>query len=92
MRASGTASSANGSLWSRANSYCPAAGSISTPRGEGIAAEIHASSAGFRRGGLAEQLALPRDCGPTPMASGLATENHKPTASSSAPLSTTAQR
>ncbi|KAI9546079.1 hypothetical protein NQZ68_030666 [Dissostichus eleginoides] len=67
-----------------------AAGSISTPsedwgpapKAKGIAAEIHASPAGFRRGKLAEQLALPEDCGSAPMASSLATENHKPTASS----------
>ncbi|KAI9543532.1 hypothetical protein NQZ68_008579 [Dissostichus eleginoides] len=38
--------------------------------------------AGFRRGKLAEQLALPENCGSAPMASSLATENHKPTASS----------
>ncbi|KAI9527576.1 hypothetical protein NQZ68_028798 [Dissostichus eleginoides] len=52
------------------------------PKAKGIAAEIHASPAGIRRGKLAEQLALPEDCGSAPMASSLATENHKPTASS----------
>ncbi|KAI9529825.1 hypothetical protein NQZ68_008064 [Dissostichus eleginoides] len=52
------------------------------PKAKGIAAEIHASPAGFRRGKLAEHLALPEDCGSAPMASSLATENHKPTASS----------
>ncbi|KAI9514404.1 hypothetical protein NQZ68_033522 [Dissostichus eleginoides] len=67
-----------------------AAGSISTPsedwgpapKAKGIAAEIHASPPGFRRGKLAEQLALLEYCGSAPMASSLATENHKPTASS----------
>ncbi|KAF3861125.1 hypothetical protein F7725_001380 [Dissostichus mawsoni] len=67
-----------------------AAGSIATPsedwgpapKAKGIAAVIHASPAGYRRGKLAEQLALTGDCGSAPMASSLATENHKPTASS----------
>ncbi|KAI9518468.1 hypothetical protein NQZ68_036919 [Dissostichus eleginoides] len=43
------------------------------PKAKGIAAEIHASQAGFRRGRLAEQLALPEDlCGLAPAAAGLA--------------------
>ncbi|KAI9546573.1 hypothetical protein NQZ68_025735 [Dissostichus eleginoides] len=51
------------------------------PKAKGIAAEIHASSAGFRRGRLAVQLAPPEDlCGLAPDSS-LAAEIHKPSAS-----------
>jgi len=79
-----------GEYWAIGCVSCSREISISTPsevwgpapKTKGIAAEIHASPAGFRRGKLAEQLALPEDCGSAPMASSLATENHKPTASS----------